>query len=107
MEAPVLYIVRFWVAPDSHDALIHWLDSRHMAEVVAEPGFRWVRRVKLADKAADDWQGYMMIYGLDSLGALHAYMSGPAPRRFAEERKPFEAHMRMDRCWGEIDKVIG
>ena len=39
MDAPYLYIVKFWVHPDSRKAVMDWLDKGHMAEVVAQRGF--------------------------------------------------------------------
>ena len=49
----------------------------------------------------------MMIYGLDSREALQRYFESPAPKRYAEERKPFEHHLRTERAWGAIDFSIG
>ena len=48
MDAPYLYVVKFWFHPDGAATILHWLDSKHMAEVTAQPGFRWSRRVRLA-----------------------------------------------------------
>jgi len=103
MDAPFVYIVRFWVHPDSHGRLMAWLENGHMAEVVAQPGFLWVHRVRLAQDADDGWTAHMMIYGLDSQRSLEAYFASPLPAKFATERKPFEHHLRMDRAWGAID----
>jgi Domain of unknown function (DUF4286) len=107
MDAPFVYVVKFWVHPDGAPAIIHWLDKKHSAEVVAQPGFRWLRRVKFDEKAADGWEAYMMIYGLESREALMRYFDSPAPKQYAQERKPFEHHLRTDRAWGEVDFRIG
>jgi len=107
MDAPFVYVVKFWVHPYGAGTIMHWLDSKHSAEVVAQPGFRWLRRVKLDEKAADGWDAYMMIYGLESRDALMRYFESPAPKQYAQERKPFEHHLRTDRAWGEIDFRIG
>ena len=107
MDAPFVYVVKFWVHPNGAAAILHWLDSKHSAEVVAQPGFCWLRRVKLDEKAADGWDAYMMIYGLESRDALMRYFESPAPQQYAQERKPFEHHLRTDRAWGEIDFRIG
>jgi hypothetical protein len=40
---------------------------------------------------------------LESRAALQQYFEGPAPVLFAEQRKPFEQHLRMERNWGPID----
>jgi len=105
MDAPFLYLVRFWVNPDGAAAVLRWLDGGHMRDVVAQPGFLWVRRVRL-DQEPEGWPGYLMIYGLESRQSLQAYFDGPAPARFAQERKPFEHHLRMDRSWGAVDAAL-
>ena len=107
MDAPYLYVVKFWVHPDGAAAILRWLDDKHMAEVTAQPGFRWSRRVRLAQDAEDGWHAYMMIYGLDSREALQRYFDSPAPQQYAQEREPFEHHLRTDRAWGAIDFSIG
>jgi hypothetical protein len=66
MDAPYLYIVKFWVHPDSLKTVMSWLDRGHMAEVVAQPGFLFMRRVGLEQVSDDGWSAYMMIYGLES-----------------------------------------
>ena len=65
MDAPFVYVVKFWVDPKGADTILHWLDSKHTAEVVAQPGFRSVRRVRLEENSPDGWHAYMMIYGLE------------------------------------------
>ena len=107
MDAPFVYVVRFWLHPDGAAAILHWLDSKHMAEVVAQPGFRSLRRVRFDQDSEDGWHAYMMIYGLESREALQRYFDSPAPQRYAQERKPFEQHLRTDRAWGAIDFSIG
>ena len=106
MDAPYFYLVKFWVHPDSRKAVFDWLDGRHMAEVVAQPGFLFARRVKLEQASDDGWSAYMMIYGLASQAALQRYFDGPAPAKFAQERKPFEHHLRMERASGAVDAAI-
>ena len=106
MDAPFLYIVRFWVSPAGLATVMGWLENGHMAEVVRQPGFLWVRRVRLAADASDGWSAHMMIYGLESEAALQAYFASPAPAKFALERKPFEHHLRMERDWGKVDYRI-
>jgi hypothetical protein len=107
MDSPFVYVVKFWISPQGADQVLHWLDSKHTAEVVAQPGFQSVRRVRLEEQAADGWQPYMMIYGLESRDALMRYFESDAPKRYAEERKPFEQHLRTERGWGDIDFRIG
>jgi hypothetical protein len=35
------------------------------------------------------------------------YFDSDAPKRYAEERKPFEQHLRTERGWGPVDFRIG
>ena len=39
MDAPFVYVVKFWISPQGAAQILHWLDSKHTAEVVAQPGF--------------------------------------------------------------------
>lgn len=107
MDAPFIYLVSVWIDPAGADAILHWLDSKHTNDVVAEPGFRSARRVRLEQDAPDGWHAYLMIYELESREALMRYFESDAPKRYAEERKPFERHLRTDRSWGAIDFAIG
>ena len=95
MVAPFLYIVKFWVGPDGAADLLHWLDDKHMAEVTAQPGFRWSRRVRLDQDADDGWHGYMMIYGLDfarGAAALFRERRAEAVRCRAQAVRAASAH---------------
>jgi len=107
MDAPFVYVVKFWISPEGADTVLHWLDSKHTAEVVAQPGFKSVRRVRLEEDAPDGWRAYLMIYGLESREALMRYFESDAPKQYAQERKPFEHHLRTERGWGAIDFRIG
>ena len=107
MDAPFVYIVKFWIHPDGAATILRWLEDKHMAEVTAQPGFRWSRRVRLDQDADDGWHAYMMIYGLESREALQRYFDSPAPRQYAEERVPFEHQLRTERAWGAVDFRIG
>lgn len=95
-------VVRFWVAPDAETEVLTWLEGGHVAEVVGQPGFRWCRRLKLAPQ--DGWNGYAMIYGIESRAAFEAYDgNAQLKHKFARERAPFEARMRIERFAGEVD----
>ena len=107
MDAPYFYLVKFWVHPESSKAVLDWLDSGHMADMVALPGFLFVRRVKLEQHSEDGWSGFMMIYGVELKAALQRYFDGPAPAKFAQQRKQVRtspAHgtrVRRRRCLGD------
>ena len=101
-NAEALYVVRFWVRPDGGQAVIDWLDQRHMAEVAQQPGFLWAKRCRLEQDAADGWQAHLMVYGLASREALEAYFQSAARRRFMEAGSAFRDLMRAERSWGTV-----
>ena len=107
MDAPVLYVVRFWVAPAGRQQVFAWLDGGHLTEVVGQPGFRFVKRLKLDQKGDDGWDSFMMIYGLESQQALDNYFANKAlAEKFSRERAPFMQHLRMDRAWGAVESTL-
>jgi hypothetical protein len=99
-------VVRFWVAPQAEPEVLRWLEGGHVAEVVSQPGFLWCKRIRLEPK--EGWNGYSMLYGIESRAAFEAY-NGNARlmAKFAAERAPFEAQMRIDRFFGEVDYEVG
>jgi hypothetical protein len=98
-------VVRVWVAPEAEAALLRWLEGGHVAEVVGQPGFQWCRRLRLEPK--DGWNGYSMIYGIESRAAFDKYNSNQElMAKFARERGPFEKQMRIDRFFGEVDFAV-
>ena len=108
MDAPVVFIVRFWIKPGSQDTVLAWLDGGHIAEVVGQPGFLWARRYRLESQSEDGWPAYAMIYGLSSMADLHSYFNGEAPKRFASERaeKGLDDLMQVGRDWGEAEFAV-
>lgn len=102
MKEQFFLVVRFWVAPEAEAQLIGWLDGGHMAEVAAQPGFLWGRRIR-TEKNAEGWNGYSMIYGISSKKHFLEYESNaPLKAKFAKQRAPFEKHMKIDRFCGEV-----
>ena len=96
-------VVRFWVAPQAEAQVMRWLDGGHMAEVAGQPGFLWCNRIHLEEKNADGWQGYAMIYGIESKSAFDAYEGNSALKiKFAKEREPFMHQMKIERFSGEV-----
>lgn len=107
MDAPMMYVVRFWVDPKGHDAVFAWLDGGHCAEVVAQPGFRFVKRIKLDQQGDDGWDSYFMLYGLDSRAALDTYFANQAlAEKFTQERAPIAGYLRMERSWGSVESTL-
>src|SRR5207247_8725678 len=78
MHAPVLYMVKVWVSPDGGERYLRWLEEKHMAEVIREPGFLWAQRCRLEQRDEQGWLGYLLIYGLESRAALERYPGSPA-----------------------------
>lgn len=104
MDAPVMYVVRFWVNPAGHRQVFEWLDGGHSSEVISQPGFRFVQRIRLDQKSDDGWDSYMMLYGLESRLALDHYFANAAlHEKFNRQRAPFIQHLRMERAWGELE----
>ena len=96
-EPGFFLVVRFSVAPQAERQVLDWLDGGHMAEVLRQPGFLWCKRIKVAERE------YSMIYGIASKSHFDAYEANQElKRKFAEERKPFEQHMKIDRFAGPV-----
>lgn len=103
MTAPVLYMVRAWVSPRGGERYLRWLEGKHMAEVIKEPGFLWARKCRLDQTDDKGWQGYLLIYGLASRAALDAYLQSPARQRFWKELEPLDDVHRAERFYGTVD----
>jgi len=103
MHAPVLYMVRAWVSPDGGERYLEWLETKHMAEVIREPGFLWARKCRLAQTDERGWRGYLLLYGLESTAALDTYLQSAARARFWQELEPFNAVHDAERFYGTID----
>jgi antibiotic biosynthesis monooxygenase (ABM) superfamily enzyme len=107
MDAPILYLVKAWVSPDGGERYLRWLEQKHMAEVLREPGFLWARRVRLEQTDEKGWTGYLLIYGLESRAALERYLQSPARERFWRELEPLDDVHRAERFWGVVDLGLG
>lgn len=103
MHAPVMYMVRAWVSPEGGDRYLRWLETKHMAEVIKEPGFLWARKCRLEQTDDKGWQGYLLIYGLRSQAALDAYLKSPARERFWKELEPLNDVHYAERFYGTVD----
>jgi len=103
MHAPVLYMVKVWVSPDGGERYLRWLEEKHMAEVIREPGFLWAQRCRLEQRDEQGWLGYLLIYGLESRAALERYLASPARERFWRELEPLGDVQRAERFYGTVD----
>lgn len=107
MDAAVMYGSKFWVSPEGEKQVFGWLDGGHCAEVVAQPGFLFAKRLKLEQKGDDGWDCYLMLYGLASRKALDDYFANTAlHEKFARERASFMQHLRMERFWGKVESTL-
>ena len=103
-EARFFLVVRFWIAPAGEAPVMRWLDGGHIAEVLRQPGFLWVRRLRIAERDATGWSAHAMIYGIESRTHFEQYNNNTALHtRFAKEREPFFAKLRVERFAGEVD----
>lgn len=106
-DAKFLLVVRFWVAPGGDAAVLRWLDSGHMAEVVGQPGFLWCKRLRIAEKDATGWSAHAMIYGIESRRHFEQYSKDATLHaRFNKEREPFAAKLRIERFSGDVDVAL-
>ena len=103
MNAPVLFLIKAWVAPEGGERYLRWLEEKHMAEVLREPGFLWARRYRLEQTDERGWAGYLIVYGLESNSALQAYLRSDSRRRFWSEVEALYDVHRAERFYGEMD----
>jgi len=103
MDAPVLYMVKAWVSPDGGDRWLRWLEEKHMAEVIREPGFLWAKRCRLEQADERGWSGWLLVYGLASRAALEQYLHSAARERFWRELEPLNDVHRAERFYGTVD----
>ena len=103
-EAGFFLVVRFWIAPGGQEQVMRWIEGGHMAEVMRQPGFLWVKRLKMAEPDATGWTAHAMIYGIETKAHYESYMANHALHaRFTREREPFAAKLRVERFAGEVD----
>src|SRR5438034_10339021 len=103
MHAPVLYMVKVWVSPDGGERYLRWLEEKHMAEVIREPGFLWAERCRLEQRDEQGWLVYLLIYGLESRAAPERYLRSAAREPLWRELEPPGALHRAERFYGTVD----
>jgi hypothetical protein len=103
-DAKFFLVVRFWIAPGGEEQVMRWIEGGHIAEVMRQPGFLWVRRLKVPEADATGWSAHAMIYGIESKAHYEQYMANhPLHSRFSKEREPFATKLRIERFAGEVD----
>ena len=106
-DAGFFLVVRFWIAPGGEPPVMRWLEGGHMAEVLRQSGFLWVRRLRMPETDATGWSAHAMIYGIDSRASYEKYMADrELHERFAREREPFAAKLRIERFAGDVDLAL-
>ena len=107
-EPKYFLIVRFWIAPGGEQQVMRWLEGGHMAEVMRQPGFLSVRRLKLPEEdSTGGWSAHCMIYGIESREHYEKYMANrELHAKFAKEREPFAIKLRIERFAGEVDFAL-
>jgi hypothetical protein len=106
-EARFFLIVRFWIAPGGEPQVMRWLEGGHMAEVLRQPGFLWVRRLKIAEPDATGWSAHAMLYGIESREHFEKYQANPQLHaKFNKEREAFATKLRIERFAGEVDFAL-
>lgn len=108
MDAPAIYLVKFWIRPGGEDRVFKWLDDGHLKDVVDQPGFLFTRRYRLAEPDDEGWPAYAMIYGVESIEALETYFDSDATKRYAQERIDLglDDLLKMDRSWGSLEFAV-
>jgi len=102
-EQPVIYCVQSWYHPSKGQPYLDWLEGKHMAEVLAEPGILTARRVMLDQTDENGWWSCLLIYEMENRAALDAYLKSPARDRFWEELEAFGDIHYSNRFWGDVD----
>lgn len=103
-EARFFLVVRFWIAPGGQEQVMRWIEGGHISEVMRQPGFLWVRRLRMTEADATGWSAHAMIYGIDSRADYDRYMANHALHaKFTKEREPFATKLRIERFAGEVD----
>lgn len=100
-EPKYFLVVRFSIDPQAEAQVLRWLDGGHAAEVVKQKGFLWCKRL------TGENHTYMMVYGIESKAAFDSYENNHSLKaKFAQERAPFEKHMKIDRFHGEVALAV-
>lgn len=98
-----IYFVLVEVDPDAGAGYVHWLDTKHIADVAAYPSVLWARKVILEEPATDGWQRFMVIYGFLSKKQFNEYRNSDLFKSFAGELEQFEGVYRLKRMHGSVD----
>jgi len=101
-DAEVIYVVRFWVKPEAQSEILGWLRDKHLAEVLAQPGFLSAELCDLREQDGSGWGAYFILYRLSSADKFQAYMKSDAKARFNREQNEFSKVLRAERLTGFV-----
>ena len=105
-EAPVMYLTRYWLSPDGGKTFLKWLEEIHIADVLAQPGVLWARKIALDQADEQHWTSILIVYGFQSRDELNNYLSSQTRADFWREIEVFEEVQRSERIWGEVDFIL-
>jgi antibiotic biosynthesis monooxygenase (ABM) superfamily enzyme len=105
-DVPVLYMVRSWTKPEGGRRYLDWLEDKHMAEVVDQPGVLWARKVALDQPDEQGWPCLLLIYGFASREDLQNYLESPARDGFWNELESFKDVHYSERFYGDVDFAV-
>lgn len=100
---PVVYCVQSWFHPANGGPYLKWLEDKHMAEVLAQPGVLNARRTILDQTDENGWWCCLLTYDMANRTALDAYMKSPVREQFWTELENFSDIHYSERFWGETD----
>jgi antibiotic biosynthesis monooxygenase (ABM) superfamily enzyme len=105
-DAPVFYMVRSWMKPEGGQDYIRWLETKHMADILAQPGVLWARKIDLDQRDEEHWSSVLLIYGFDSRDSLNAYLASPERKAFWTELEELADVHRSERFWGDVSFAL-
>ena len=109
-NCPYLYFVFVDVHSETGKAYLDWQDNKHIPEVLSDPAFLWVRKVRIGPQKMTDgsiWDRYIILYGIKSLEAFKAYRESDLFKGFGPELAQFNGTFQATRFMGPVEMAIG
>ena len=109
-DCPYLYFVFVDVHTETGKAYLDWQDNKHIPEVLSDPAFLWVRKVKVGKMTTQDgaiWDKYIILYGIKSLEDFKTYRKSDLFKGFGPELQQFKGTYRANRFMGPVEMAIG
>lgn len=92
----VIYIVKVEVDPVDEATWDEWNTTRHIPDVLMQPGFLRATKYKLDSDS--EWPQYLILYELDSRASLDKYLQSEAVIRLrADHYSRFGSSTRLSR----------